>query len=117
PAGQYTVKIVASPQPDLFPLAIQLVDQLGLLGVPGNVVVLNANSFFTTADGSIVQVASIDVQTSQISLNFATPPDSQDGQDPLPTPPAQTPTQSALFTNSQPLIFTSGLGSQIGNLV
>ncbi|MFM7976756.1 MAG: hypothetical protein ACKO8U_16935, partial [Pirellula sp.] len=61
PAGQYTVKIVASPQPDLFPLAIQLVDQSGLLGVPGNVVVLNANSFFTTADGSILQVASIDV--------------------------------------------------------
>jgi len=117
PAGQYTVKIVASPQPDLFPLAIQLADQAGLLGAPGNVVVLNTNSFFTAADGSIVQVASTDVQTSQISLNFATPPDSQDGQVPLPTPSAQTPTQATLFTNSQPLIFTSGLGNQIGNLV
>jgi len=116
PAGLYTIKIVTSPQPDLFPLAIQLVDQAGLIGPSGNVVVLNTNSFFTTASGTIVQVASPDLQLSQITMNFSTLSDSQDGQAPLPTPPAQTPTQSALFTNGQPLVFTSGLGNQIANL-
>ena len=117
PAGLYTIKIVTSPQPDLFPLAIQLVDQAGLIGPSGNVVVLNTNSFFTTASGTVVQIASTDMQTSQITLNFSTLSDSQDGQAPLPTPPAQTPTQNALFTNGQPLVFTSGLGNQIGNLI
>ena len=116
PAGLYTVKIVTSPQPDLFPLAIQLVDQYGRVGPSGNVVVLNTNSFFTTASGTIVQIASMDMQSSQIILNFPTLSDSQDGQAPLPTPAAQTPTQNALFTNGQPLVFTSGLGNQIGNL-
>lgn len=116
PAGLYTIKIATSLQPSLFPLAIQLVDQAGLIGPSGNVVVLNTNSFFTTASGTIVQVASTDLQLSQITLNFSTLSDSQDGQAPLPTPPAQTPTQSALFTNGQPLVFTSGLGNQIENL-
>jgi hypothetical protein len=116
PAGLYTIKIATSPQPSLFPLAIQLVDQAGLIGPSGNVVVLNTNSFFTTASGTVVQIASTDLQLSQITLNFSTLSDSQDGQAPLPTPPAQTPTQSALFTNGQPLVFTSGLGNQIGNL-
>ena len=116
PAGLYAIKIATSPQPSLYPLAIQLVDQAGLIGPSGNVVVLNTNSFFTTASGTIVQVASTDLQLSQITLNFSTLSDSQDGQAPLPTPPAQTPTQSALFTNAQPLVFTSGLGNQIANL-
>ena len=117
PAGQYTVRIITSPQPDLFPLAIQLVDQAGLVGPSGNVVVLNTNSFFTTAGGTVVQIASVDLQSSQISLNFPALSDSQEGQASLPSPTAQTPTQNALFTNGQPLTFTSGLGNQIGNLV
>jgi hypothetical protein len=110
-AGAYTVNIVDSPDASLFPLAIQLID------AQGDLVILNTNSFFTTADGTTFEVAEFDLSTSQVSFNFSTPSTTRDGEVPLPTPPAQTPTQGTTFDNGQPIVFTSGLGSQVGNLV
>lgn len=109
-AGGYTVRIVDSPDASLFPLAIQLIDGQGEL------VTLNTNSFFTTADGTTFEVAGFDLGTSEVSFNFSSPPTTRDGEEPLPTPPAQTPTQGTTFSNAQPIVFTSGLGNQVGNL-
>lgn len=110
-AGAYKVQIVDSPDASLFPLAIQLID------AQGELVILNTNSFFTTADGTTFEIAEFDLSTSQVSFNFSTPATTRDGEVPLPTPPAQTPTQGTTFDNGQPIVFTSGLGSQVGNLV
>ena len=114
-AGAYQVALIPSPQPDLFPTAIQLVDVNGLMGAAGNTVYLNTNSQFL-ADGIAYQIASMNLETSEISLNFAIQTPTEDAPTPLPTPPLQTPTQSVLFTNGQAIVFNNGLGNQI-NLI
>lgn len=103
-SGSYTVSVVPSPEASLFPMAIQLLDSAG------KVVLLNDNSLLTTANGTQVQVYSVDFSASQMILN---PPTTNPatGQ-PYTTPPNAPPS----MINGQPLVFTGGLGNPVGNL-
>ncbi|MGI9458588.1 MAG: hypothetical protein ACR2NF_01190, partial [Pirellulales bacterium] len=112
-AGQYTVSCtseVTSPDPDLFPSAIQLLDN------QGDVIVLNTNSYFTTTDSDsnsiVYQIASIDTSSNQVDFNFPEPSDTEDGQLTL----MPTPVQDVNLANGQEIIFHAGLGNQISNL-
>ncbi len=113
-AGHYTVSCtpeVASPDPDLFPSAIQLLD------TQGDVIVLNTNSYFTTTDSEsnsvVYQIASIDTGSNQVDFNFPESSDTEDGQLTL----MPTPVQDVNLVNGQEIIFHAGLGNQISNLI
>ena len=103
-SGSYTVSVVPSPEASLFPMAIQLLDSAG------KVVLLNDNSLLTTANGTQVQVYSVDFSASQMILN---PPTTNPATgEPFTTPPNAPPS----MINGQPLVFTGGLGNPVGNL-
>ncbi len=100
---------LGTPEPFLFPFAIQLLNP-----ETNSAVVLNTNSYFTASDGSSqYQVASVDTLDSQVDFNFPTPPEPDEGE-PTPLP---VPVQNVTWTNGQEIVFTSGLGNQFTSLV
>jgi len=72
PAGVYSVEVVESSSPELFPLAIQLRTTAGNpLGgyATGAVVDLHAGAVLTTAGGTLLPVYGFDLDSSQLNLN------------------------------------------------
>ncbi|MFM8583952.1 MAG: hypothetical protein ACKOFW_21000, partial [Planctomycetaceae bacterium] len=113
PAGQYTLELVDSINPELFPLACQLqtTSATQLPGfAAGAVVLLNDASVLTSADGTWLPIYGFDLDASQLDLN---PPavDPTTGE-PVTTPPATIPLQ-----NGAAVVFHSGLNNPAGNLV
>ena len=108
-AGTYTVNLyqwpTGSPQSQLYPLAIQLIDS------QGQIVFLNPNSFFTASDGTRLQVSLLNAETSTVDFNFTEPTDNPFGLVPLPVPD-----QQVNLINGQALVYTSGLNAPIANL-
>ena len=103
--GSYTAKSIVSPNPELFPIAIQLYDSNNTL------VILNPNSYFT-GNGTIYQVASFDTESATVDFNFVTMDDNSQGLPPLPVPTQQV---SSLY-NAEPLLYTAGLNNSVVNI-
>ncbi|MFN9197361.1 MAG: hypothetical protein ACK5WR_04740, partial [Planctomycetaceae bacterium] len=113
PSGVYTVTLVASPDPEMFPFAITLSTTTAnqLPNMPAGVVVpLNDNSYLETNTGTLIPIYTFDIESSQ--LNLLPPTAASTSESPV-TPPANV----LALQNAQPLVFHSGLNNPTANVV
>lgn len=108
PAGDYVVRVVPL-EVDESGLAIQLLE-VGEPLVGGRAIDLNDNPLFRLADGSVLQIFSLDADSGQISLNF---PRQGTGEGEVPFP---TPGQTVNLSNGQPITYVAAFGSHVPGL-